>query len=194
MQKRALVLLLSLAVAVGSLTAAAGSGLDVGDKITAFLVKNCEKDDVYCQVCQYGKRPKLITVGDLDDPAWIADLKAIQTFHDKYAKDGKGLGVFAVAASIRDGRAHPVGDPVAALEKLRSIKKEHGLTFPLVIAQPPKESGSGYAVFEDYYKITQSRTVIFGDPSNTVKFNAVLADGTRDNQLSALDRTVQKFL
>jgi hypothetical protein len=186
-------LLLSLAIAGGALTAATGSGLDVGDKITAFLVKNCEKDDVYCQVCQYGKRPKLITVGDLDDPAWIADLKAIQTFHEKYAKDGKGLGVFAVAASIREGKAQPVADPIATLEKLRKIKEENGLTFPLVIAQRPQEAKSNYAVFEDYYRITQSRTVIFGDPTNTVKFNAVLADGTRDNQLAALDRTVQKF-
>ena len=51
--------------------ASAPSGLAVGDKIEAFLVKNCDGGDPYCQVCKYGKRPKLISVGDLDDPVWI---------------------------------------------------------------------------------------------------------------------------
>ena len=75
--------LLTMGAATG-----APSGLAVGEKIEAFLVKNCDGGDPYCQVCKYGKRPKLISVGDLDDPAWIQDLKAIQTLHERYSHVG----------------------------------------------------------------------------------------------------------
>ena len=101
--------LLTMGAATG-----APSGLAVGEKIEAFLVQNCDGGDPYCQVCKYGKRPKLISVGDLDDPAWIQDLKAIQTLHERYSHGGKGLAVFGLAASIHDGRAMPVADTEAA--------------------------------------------------------------------------------
>ena len=180
--------------------ASGSSGLAVGDKIAAFLVKNCEGGDAYCQVCKYGKRPKLISVGDLNDPGWIQDLKSIQTLHEKYSKDGKGLAVFALAASIQDGKATPVTDTEAALAKLKQIREENHLTFPLVIAQNADEiykaqgkSNDGYKIFEDYYRVTESRTVMFGDSTNTVKFSAVFsADSAK--QLTELESVVQKNL
>ncbi|HEV8375719.1 MAG TPA: hypothetical protein VGR38_05730 [Candidatus Polarisedimenticolia bacterium] len=180
--------------------ASSPSGLAVGEKIQAFLVKNCEGGDPYCQVCKYGKRPKLISVGDLSDPAWIEDLKALQTLHEKYSNDGKGLAVFALAASIHDGKATPVTDSEAALVRLKQIKEENKLTFPLVIAQNADEiykaqgkANQGYKIFEDYYKVTESRTVMFGDKSNTVKYNAVLTGDTH-KQLSELESVLQKSL
>src|SRR3989454_6312334 len=146
--------LLTMGAATG-----APSGLAVGEKIEAFLVKNCDGGDPYCQVCRYGKRPKLISVGDLEDPAWIQDLKAIQTLHEKYSQEGKGLAVFALAATLKDGKAAPVVDPEAALAKLKQIKEENHLTFPLVIAQNADEiykaqgkTNQGYKIFENYYK------------------------------------------
>src|SRR2546422_5864949 len=97
----------------------ATSGLADGEKIEAFLVKNCDGGDPYCQVCKYGKRPKLISVGDLDDPAWIQDLKAIQTLHERYSHGGKGLAAFRLAPSIPEGRATPPTDIQAALRKVQ---------------------------------------------------------------------------
>ena len=186
-------------MAVGAF-AASSSGLAVGDKIQAFLVKNCDGGDPYCQVCKYGKRPKLIAVGELNDPAWVQDLKAIQTLHERYSNDGKGLAVFGVATVIKDGKAAPEANPEQALEKLKQIREENHLTFPLVIAENAdalyKAQGKpnpGYQVFESYYKVTQSRTVMFGDSSNTVKFSAVLS-GDGANQFSELETVVKKNL
>lgn len=199
--KRALIVLATAALLTGGALATADSGLAVGEKIAAFLIKNCEGGDPYCQVCQYGKRPKLISVGDLEDPAWIQDLKQLQTLHDKYSKDGKGLAVFALAASIRDGQAHPVADPETALVKLKQIKDEHKVAFPLVIAQNAEEiykaqnkDNPGYQIFEKYYHVTTSRTVMFGDRGNIVKYSAVFTDDRRPQQLSELETLVKKSL
>jgi hypothetical protein len=198
--KRAVITTLVMGLLSLGVFASSPSGLAVGEKIQAFLVKNCEGGDPYCQVCKYGKRPKLISVGDLSDPAWIEDLKALQTLHEKYANDGKGLAVFALAASIHDGKATPVTDSEAALVRLKQIKEENKLTFPLVIAQNADEiykaqgkANQGYKIFEDYYKVTESRTVMFGDKSNTVKYNAVLTGDTH-KQLSELESVLQKSL
>ena len=198
--KRPLIATLVMGLLALGVFGAGSSGLGVGDKIESFLVKNCDGGDPYCQVCKYGKRPKLISVGDLNDPAWIQDLKAVQAFHEKYSKEGKGLAVFGLAATILDGKASPVADPEAALLKLKQIKEENHLTFPLVIAQNADEiykaqgkSNPGYQVFENYYKITQSRTLMFGDGSNTVRFSAVLSGDTR-KQFSELESVVLKNL
>jgi hypothetical protein len=186
---------------VAGVFASSGSGLAVGEKIEAFLVKNCDGGDPYCQVCKYGKRPKLISVGDLNDAAWIQDLQAIQKIHDKYSDDGKGLAVFGLAATIQNGKASPVTDPQAALARLKEVKEKYHITFPLVIAQNADEiykaqnkANPGYKVFENYYNVTTSRTVMFGDSSNTVRFNAVLADDTQGKQLSELESVLQKNL
>jgi len=181
--------------------ASSGSGLNVGDKIEAFLVKNCDGGDPYCQVCKYGKRPKLISVGDLNDPAWVQDLQAIQKLHARYAGDGKGLAVFGLAATIKDGKASPVQDSQAALARLKEIKEKYQITFPLVIAQNADEiykaqnkSNPGYRIFESYYNVTTSRTVMFGDSSNTVRFNAVLASDTESKQIADLEEVVKANL
>jgi len=198
--KRTLIATLVMGLLTVGAFATSSSGLAVGAKIQAFLVKNCEGGDPYCQVCKYGKRPKLISVGDLNDPAWIQDLKAIQLLHEKYSNDGKGLAVFGLAASIKDGKAVPEADPQAALAKLKAIKEENHLTFPLVIAENADEMykaqgkpNPGYQVFESYYNVTQSRTVMFGDSSNTVKFSAVLSGDTQQ-QFSELESLVKKNL
>ena len=179
--------------------ASTGSGLAVGEKIEAFLVKNCEGGDAFCQVCKYGKRPKLISVGDLNDPEWIQDLKSVQALHEKYSKDGKGLAVFGLAATFQGGKAMPVENPEAALAALKKIKEENGLTFPLVIAQNAEQvykaqgkSNPGYKIFEDYYHVTTSRTMMFGDSSNTVKYSAVVGDRTK--QVSEVQALVEKSL
>jgi hypothetical protein len=197
--RRALIATLVMGLLTLGAVASSQSGLVVGDKIAAFLVKNCEGGDAYCQVCKYGKRPKLISVGDLSDPGWIQDLKAIQTLNEKYSKDGKGLAVFGLAAEIKDGKASPVADPAAALAKLKQIKEENKITFPLVIAENAEtiykaqgKPNPGYEIFENYYKVTQSRTVMFGDSQNNVKFNAVLTDGS--GQMKELESVVEKNL
>ncbi|HEU5180394.1 MAG TPA: hypothetical protein VFW45_06365, partial [Candidatus Polarisedimenticolia bacterium] len=102
--KRALIAALVVGLLTLGAVASSQSGLAVGEKIAAFLVKNCDGGDPYCQVCKYGKRPKLISVGDLSDPGWIQDLKAIQALNEKYSQDGKGLAVFGLAAEIKDGK------------------------------------------------------------------------------------------
>jgi hypothetical protein len=198
--KRGITLFAMAAILTLGAFASSQSGLAVGEKIQAFLVKNCDGGDPYCQVCKYGKRPKLITVGDLSDPEWIQDLKAIQALHEKYSQDGKGLAVFGLAASIREGKAYPVEDSQAALASLKRIAEENHLTFPLVIAQNADEyykaqgkANSGYKIFEDYYRVSRSRTLMFGDSSNTVQFNAVLT-GDRQGQLSQLESVVKKNL
>jgi hypothetical protein len=198
--KRAVITALVMGLLSLGVFASSPSGLAVGEKIEAFLVKNCEGGDPYCQVCKYGRRPKLISVGDLSDPAWIEDLKALQALHEKYSNDGKGLAVFALAASIHDGQAAPVTDPDAALARLKVIKEQNKLTFPLVIAQNADEiykaqgkTNQGYKIFENYYKVTESRTLMFGDKSNTVKYNAVLSGDTRQ-QFSELEAVLQKSL
>ena len=185
---------------VGAATGAS-SGLAVGEKIEAFLVKNCDGGDPYCQVCKYGKRPKLISVGDLDDPAWIQDLKAIQPLHEKYSQGGKGLAVFGVAATIRDSRAMPAADTDEALARLKEIKEENHLAFPLVIAENAEDiykaqdkPNPGYAIFESYYNVTESRTVMFGDKRNTVKYNAVFSSDRQAEQISELEGVLKKNL
>jgi hypothetical protein len=199
--KRLLIVCIVAGLLVAGAVASTNSGLAVGEKIEAFLVKNCEGGDPYCQVCKFGKRPKLITVGDLDDPAWIEDLKAIQKLHEKYSGEGKGLAVFALAAAIKDGKAAPVTDPQAALVRLKEIREKNGITFPLVIAQNADEvykaqnkSNPGYKIFENYYNVTTSRTVMFGDGSNKVQFNAVLSDASEAKQLAELEAVLQKNL
>jgi hypothetical protein len=199
--KRVLIVSVIAGLLVAGALAAKKSGLAVGEKLEAFLVKNCDGGDPYCQVCKYGKRPKLITVGDLEDPAWIQDLMAIQQIHERYSQDGKGLAVFALAAVIRDGKAVPVADAASALARLKEIEEKNQITFPLVIAQNADEvykaqnkSNPGYKIFEDYYEVTASRTVMFGDGGNTVKFNAILADDTRGEQLAELELVVRKSL
>ena len=198
--RRTLIATLVMGLLTVGAFATSSSGLAVGDKIQAFLVKNCDGGDPYCQVCKYGKRPKLISVGDLNDPAWIDDLKAIQLLHEKYSNDGKGLAVFGLAANITDGKAAPEADPQAALEKLKQIKEENHLTFPLVIAENADQvykaqgkANPGYQIFETYYNVTQSRTVMFGDSSNTVKFSAVLSGDTQQ-QFAELETLVKKNL
>jgi len=200
MRKALAVPLILGALTLGAATGAK-SGLAVGEKIEAFLVKNCDGGDPYCQVCKYGKRPKLISVGDLDDPAWIQDLKAIQTLHEKYSQGGKGLAVFGLAASIHDGRATPVADTEAALEKLKQVKETNHLTFPLVVAQNADEiykaqnkPNPGYEIFEKYYNVTESRTVMFGDKRNTVKYSAVFASDRQAEQISELEGVLKENL
>jgi len=199
--KRVLIVSVIAGLLAGGTLAAAKSGLPVGGKIEAFLVKNCDGGDPYCQVCKYGKRPKLITVGELEDPSWVQDLVAIQKIHKKYSQDGKGLAVFALAAAFQDGKAAPVADPDAALARLREIQEKHGLTFPLVIAQNADEvyeaqnkPNPGYRIFEDYYAVTEGRTVLFGDRGNIVQFNAVLTDDSRGKLLAELESQVEKNL
>lgn len=198
--KRGIILFAIAALLTLGAIASNQSGLAVGEKIEAFLVKNCDGGDPYCQVCKYGKRPKLITVGDLNDSEWIQDLKAIQALHEKYSQEGKGLAVFALAASIREGKAYPVENPQDALARLKTIREENHLTFPLVIAQNADEyykaqgkTNSGYRIFENYYRVSQSRTLMFGDSSNTVQFSAVIG-GDRQGQLSQLESVVKKSL
>ena len=199
--KRMLIVSVIAGLLAGGALAEVKSGLPVAGKIEAFLVKNCDGGDPYCQVCKYGKRPKLISVGDLEDPAWIQDLAALQKIHEEYSRDGKGLAVFALAAAFREGKAVPLADPDSALARLREIKEKNRLTFPLVIAQNADEvyraknkENPGYRIFEDHYAVTIGRTILFGDRANIVKFNAILTDDTRGERLAELESAVEKNL
>jgi len=150
----------------------AKSGLDVGGKLSAFDIINCESGDQYCQVCKFGGSPKIMAVGSFEDEAFKKDLKALDVLAKKY--EGKDLKAFAVFTDIVDGKATTPTDAKAAQAKADAIRKELGITMPVVIPAPEGEAGN--KIWNEYYNITASRTVMFADGRNKVAFSAVGTD------------------
>ncbi len=147
----------------------ADSGLGIGGKLSAFQILNCEDGEEYCQVCRYGGNPKLMAVGTVDDEAFRKDLKDLDAIVKKYGADK--VKAFAVITEIEDGKAITPKDPEAAKAQAKALKAELGIDFPIVVPAP--EDGGANETWEDYYNITKSRTVMFSDGRNQVKYSAV---------------------
>ncbi len=146
----------------------ADSGLGVGGKLSAFQILNCEDGEEYCQVCRYGSNPKLMAVGSADDEAFRKDLKDLDAIVKKYGADK--VKAFAVITDIEGGKAITPKDAEAAKARAKALKAELGVEFPIVVPAP---EGGKNDIWEDYYNITKSRTVMFSDGRNRVLYSAV---------------------
>jgi hypothetical protein len=161
----------------------AASGLDVGQRFAAFEIINCESGDQYCQVCKYGPNPKIMAVGTIDDEAFKKDLAALDAMVAKYGEDK--VKAFAVIADSKDGAlVTPVGSKDELEAKAKALRAELKLTMPVVIPAPKDDGPNG--VFEDHYQVKQSRTIMFADGRNKVKYSEVAP-----SDLSGLDAAIQ---
>jgi len=148
----------------------ADSGLGVGGKFKPFEIVNCESGEQYCQVCKFGGSPKIMAVGTIDDPAFKTDLQNLDALVQKYGEDK--VKAFAVVTDIKDGKSTtPLADREALIAKVKALKTELGVKLPIVV--PAAEEGAANKAFDDYYNVTKSRTVMFADGRNSVKYSAV---------------------
>lgn len=146
------------------------SGLDLDMRFAAFDIINCDSGDKYCQVCKYGPSPKIMAVGTIDDADFKQDLKDLDALVKKYGDDK--IKAFAVIADAKDGAlVTPLGNKDDLQAKAKALKEELGLSFPVVLPAPEGEAVNG--VFEDHYQIKQSRTIMFADSKNVVKYSEV---------------------
>lgn len=164
----------------------ADSGLGVGGKFQAFDIVNCDTGDQYCQVCKFGGSPKIMAVGTVDDPEFKKDLQNLDALVQKYGED-KVKG-FAVVTDIKDGKAiTPTADREALIARVKALKTELGIKMPVVV--PASEAGATNKEFDDYYNVTKSRTVMFADGRNSVKYSAVAP-----KDLAELNTAIQSVL
>lgn len=148
----------------------ADSGLGVGGKLKPFDIVNCDSGEQYCQVCKFGGSPKIMAVGTIDDPAFKTDLQNLDALVQKYGEDK--VKAFAVVTDIKDGKSTtPLADREALIAKVKALRTELGVKLPLVV--PAAEGGVANAAFDDYYNVTKSRTLMFADGGNSVKYSAV---------------------
>lgn len=149
---------------------AVASGLALGQRFAAFDIINCESGDQYCQVCKYGPSPKIMAVGTIDDEAFKQDLKDLDAMVAKYGDDK--VKAFAVIADLKDGQlVTPIGNKDELQAKAKALKAELGITMPVVIPAPKNEAPNG--TFEDHYQVKQSRTIMFADSRNQVKYSEI---------------------
>jgi hypothetical protein len=147
----------------------ADSGLGKDGKLTAFDIVNCESGEQYCQVCRFGGSPKVMAVGSLDDAAFHEDLKDLDAIVKKYGEDK--VKAFAVVTEIVDGKGITPKDVEAAKQKANDLRQKLAISFPVVVPAPVE--GGGNREWDEYYNITKSRTVMFADGRNTVRWSAV---------------------
>src|SRR3978361_936947 len=107
--------LLLLTVSLAGLSQAA---LKPGDNLTPYTIHNVATGKEYCQVCAYGAKPaKVVAFGKLNDEAFWADLKKLQTIFATHPK----LGVFAQVIDSKDSDA------------IKALAEKNGITFPVVV-------------------------------------------------------------
>ena len=160
----------------------ADSGLGVGGKFKPFDIVNCESGEQYCQVCKFGGSPKIMAVGTIDDPEFRNDLQNLDALVQKYGEDK--VKAFAVVTDIKDGKSStPLAERDALIAKIKALKAELGVKLPIVV--PAAEGGVANKEFDDYYNVTKSRTVMFADGRNSVKYSAVAP-----KDLSALNTAI----
>jgi hypothetical protein len=147
----------------------ADSGLGKDGKLTAFDIVNCESGEQYCQVCRFGGSPKLMAVGSLDDPQFHEDLKDLDAIVQKYGEDK--VKAFAVVTEIVDGKGRTPKDVEALKTQANALRTKLAISIPVVVPAPD-QSGANRE-WDEYYNITKSRTVMFADGRNTVRWSAV---------------------
>ncbi|MGB1278093.1 MAG: hypothetical protein ACPG77_20270 [Nannocystaceae bacterium] len=163
----------------------ADSGLGIGGKFKAFNIVNCDSGDEYCQVCKFGGNPKIMAVGSIDDPDFKNDIQNIDALVKKYGEDK--VKAFAVITDIKDGKATtPIANKDELQAKAKALRTELNVSIPVVI--PAAEGDQQNAAFADY-NITKSRTVMFADGKNAVKYSAVAP-----SDLAALHTAVEGVL
>ena len=163
----------------------ADSGLGVGGKFKPFNIVNCESGDEYCQVCKFGGSPKIMAVGTIDDPEFRTDLQNLDALVQKYGEDK--VKAFAVITDIKDGKSStPLAEREALIAKVKALKTELGVKLPMVV---PATADDAHKAFDDYYNVTKSRTLMFADGRNSVKYSAVAP-----KDLSALNTAIQSVV
>ena len=157
-------------------------GLPVGERFSAFQIINATTGKEYCQVCRFGSSPKIMATGTVDDPGFKEDLKNIDALLAKYGEDK--IKAFAVIAEPKgDHLITPGSSRDDLLAKAKALATELELTYPVVL--PVAEGEGRNKVFEDHYNVKDSRTLMFADGGNLVKYNEVApAD------LSTLDKAI----
>jgi hypothetical protein len=145
------------------------SGLDLDMRFAAFDIINCDSGDRYCQVCKFGSTPKIMAVGTIDDEGFKQDLKDLDELVKKY---GDKVKAFAVIADAHDGAlVTPTGNKDELQAKAKALKAELELSFPVVLPAPKDDGLNG--IFEDHYQVKLSRTIMFADQKNKVKYSEV---------------------
>ena len=163
----------------------AASGLDLGMRFAAFDIVNCDSGDKYCQVCKFGGSPKIMAVGTIDDPEFRTDLQNLDALVQKYGEDK--VKAFAVITDIKDGKSStPLAEREALIAKVKALKTELGVKLPMVV---PATADDAHKAFDDYYNVTKSRTLMFADGRNSVKYSAVAP-----KDLSALNTAIQSVV
>ena len=163
----------------------ADSGLGVGGKFKPFDIVNCDSGDQYCQVCKFGGSPKIMAVGTIDDPGFKTDLQNLDALVQKYGEDK--VKAFAVITDIKDGKSStPLAEREALIAKVKALKTELGVKLPMVV---PATADDAHKAFDDYYNVTKSRTLMFADGRNSVKYSAVAP-----KDLSELNTAIQSVM
>ncbi len=147
----------------------AKSGLGENGKLTAFDIVNCDSGEEYCQVCRFGSSPKLMAVGSLEDESFHEDLKDLDAIAKKYGEDK--VKVFAVVTDIVDGKGTIPADVEGTQAKAKELRTKLAISMPVVV--PAKDEAGNNRAWNEYYNITSSRTVMFADGKNTVKYSAI---------------------
>ncbi len=164
----------------------AASGLDLGMRFAAFDIVNCDSGDKYCQVCKFGGSPKIMAVGTIDDEQFKKDLQDLDAIVAKYGDDK--VKAFAVIAESKDGAlVTPLASKDDLQARAKALKEELGINMPIVV--PAAEGDAVNGVFEDHYQIKQSRTIMFADGKNEVKYTAVAPENYQ-----ALDEAIKAAL
>ena len=164
----------------------ADSGLGVGGKFKPFDIVNCDSGDQYCQVCKFGGSPKIMAVGTIDDEQFKKDLQDLDAIVAKYGDDK--VKAFAVIAESKDGAlVTPLASKDDLQARAKALKEELGINMPIVV--PAAEGDAVNGVFEDHYQIKQSRTIMFADGKNEVKYTAVAPENYQ-----ALDEAIKAAL
>ncbi len=152
----------------------AESGLGVGGELKPFEIVNSETGERYCQICKFGASPKIMAVGALDDVDFHDDLQNLDAVVKKYntERGDDALKAFGVVTVIRDGKSiTPLQEREALLERVKQLRATLRVDIPIVV--PALQEAGPNKAFDDYYNITKSRTVMFADGRNAVKFSAV---------------------
>lgn len=161
-------------------------GLPVGKRFNAFQIINAATGKEYCQVCRFGSSPKIMATGTVDDPGFKEDLKNIDALLAKYGDDK--IKAFAVIAESKgDHLVTPGAGRDELLAKAKALVIELELTYPVVLPAPEGEGRN--EVFEDHYNVKDSRTLMFADGGNLVKYNEVAP-----KDLAGLDKAINEVI
>ncbi|EDM81790.1 hypothetical protein PPSIR1_04968 [Plesiocystis pacifica SIR-1] len=163
------------------------SGLDVGQRLLPFDIINASSGKRYCQICEYGPFPVIMAVGTVDDPEFRKDIVALEAVVDKFGSDK--IRAFAVLAESAEGEGliTPHADREALMAQAKAMREELGVRMPVVVPAP--NDGKVRGTFEDHYRVSQSRTIMFADRRKQVKFSAIAP-----LDLSALEAAISDAL